>query len=130
MDHPRSTVEQIMRDYPDLSDFGFEVFDARGKTPKQRASELAKNRTKMLKPRSLEQFQLARRWLRQFTKVGKSSKLGTSDNLKHLAERDIGYVTNGMFIAAAIAEGFKIEREWDSPNPRFNISSKAFQYLL
>jgi len=130
MDHPRITVEQIMRDYPDLSDFGFGVLDARRKTPKQRASELAKNRTKMLKPRSLEQFQLARGWLHQFAKVGKSSKLGTSDGLKHVAERDIGCVTNGMFIAAAIAEGFKIEREGDSPNPRFNISSKAFQYSV
>jgi len=80
MDHPRITVEQIMRDYPDLSDFGFGVLDARRKTPKQRASELAKNRTKMLKPRSLEQFQLARGWLPQASPHFAASDLTQGSN--------------------------------------------------
>jgi hypothetical protein len=48
----------------------------------------------------------------------------------HQAERsfghpgkNLGYVSNGMFIAAAIAKGFVVERCHDSPNCYLNISA-------
>jgi len=54
--------------------------------------------------RSLAQFIVARRWLSQFGKLKSLNKRGSSYGLKHVAAHDIGYVTNGVFIAAAIAE--------------------------
>ena len=45
--------------------------------------------------------------------------------MKHLAEDEIGYVTNGAFIAAAIHCGFPYQLIPDSPNVRFGISEKS-----
>ena len=72
------------------------------------------------------QFIAARFWLRHFAKIKAPNKLGTSYALKHVAGRDIGYTTNGAFIAAALAEGFIVQRAGDSPNALFNISTQAW----
>jgi hypothetical protein len=78
----------------------------------------------MLLPRSVQQFETARLWLRQFSKVKSSNRRGSSYGLKHVAAHDIGYVTNGIFIAAALAEGFTVQR--CGPNAWINISSRAW----
>jgi hypothetical protein len=48
------------------------------------------------------------------------NKCGTSYGLKHWAEDSIGNVTNGVFIAAAIVEGFTVRR---------NRRERLVQYL-
>ena len=65
--------------------------------------------------------------MRQFAKTKAFSDKGTSYRLKHVAERDIGYTTNGVFIAAAIAEGFAVRQYPDTPNAEINISAKAWR---
>jgi hypothetical protein len=80
-------------------------------------------------PRSLAQFMAARSWLGRFRKIKAPNRRGTSYGLKHCAEDDIGYSTNGVFIAAAIAEGFKICRSGlSSPNVWLNVSTEAWRY--
>jgi len=117
---------RVMDENPNLSDFGFGVFDARLKSPSQRAAELAENRNKLLETRSLEQFGKARDWLAGKPRtIRVNPSAGSSYGLKHLAEHDIGYVTNGVFIAAALAEGFKLEVPRGSPNAWFNIGKRA-----
>jgi hypothetical protein len=69
----------------------------------------------------------ARQWLSQFGRIKALNRRGTSCGLKHVAEHDIGYITNGAFIAAAIAEGFTVQRADDGPNACFNISTKAWR---
>ena len=107
----------VMAEYPDLTDFGFGVsaeqtFDV--------------ERLKLTEDRSLSQFMRARQWLRKFPKTKTlNRRAGSSYGLKHVAAHSIGYVTNGVFIAAAAAEGFTIERITDSPNAWFNISTRA-----
>jgi hypothetical protein len=55
-------------------------------------------------------------------------RCGTSYGLKHVAEEEICYMPNGIFIAAAIAEGFRVKRvSYASPNAQFNISATAWQ---
>ena len=44
-----------------------------------------------------------------------------------VAEREIGYITNGVFIAAAIAEGFVVRRVKGTPNARIGISRAAWR---
>src|SRR5271166_6416600 len=99
----------------------------RGKPLEERLTIFERDRATLLDDRSLAQFMGARQWLRQFTKTkAVNPRAGSSYGLKHVAEADIGYVTNGVFIAAAAAEGFIVKRcRPDSPNAWFNISSRA-----
>lgn len=127
LDEERRAIETVMAAWPELSDFAFGVYEAGRKSPDERQRELADERQKMLEPRSLQQFADARAWLRQFSKLSRPNRAGTSYGLKHAAERRIGYITNGMFIAAALAEGFTVTRaDSGSPNVWFNISSRAW----
>jgi hypothetical protein len=125
-------MDRVLEREPLLGDFGFGVWDPRSKTPEERAADLRLNREYIREPRSLAQFMAARGWLRQFRKIKALNRRGTSYGLKHDAEDDIGYVTNGCFIAAAIAEGFTVRRAGaygDSPNAWFNISTEAWWHV-
>jgi hypothetical protein len=123
-------MDRVLEREPQLGDFGFGVWDPRSKTPEERIADLRLNRDLIRAPRSLAQFMAARGWLRQFCKIKALNRRGTSYGLKHDAEDDIGYVTNGCFIAAAIAEGFTVRRSQpDSPNAWFNISTEAWRYI-
>jgi hypothetical protein len=125
MDQAKADMTAILEREPQLGDFDFGIFDSRNKTPEQREAELREGRDKIIEPRSLEQFEAARGWLRRFDKIKVLNKRGTSYGLKHVAAHDIGYVTNGVFIAAAIAEGFTVERV--GPNAWLNISTKPWR---
>lgn len=121
-----SDMAAVLEREPQLSDFGFGVFDPRSKTSAERAAELSRKRDSIREPRSLASFTAARRWLNQFGKIKAINKRGSSYGLKHVAEHDIGYIANGVFIAAAIAEGFTVQRAEGGPNAWLNISSKAW----
>ena len=119
-------MARILEQEPELSDFGYGLSGAE-KTPEERRARFETNRQSIREPRSLAQFLAACRWLSQFAKIKTLNKRGTSYGLKHVAEREIGYCTNGVFIAAAIAEGFRVRREGRSPNAVFNISTTAWK---
>jgi len=119
-------MERVLEQESQLGDFGFGVFDPRSRTLEQREAGLRKQREVICEPRSLIEFMAARSWLSQFDRIKAVNRCGSSYGLKHVAGRDIGYVTNGVFIAAAIAEGFIVRRIDDSPNAWFNISTKAW----
>lgn len=121
----REQISTIMAARPELTDFGFGVYDSHRKTRDQIGVELAKERLAMLQPRSIGEFGLAQQWLGSFKKLSRPNKRGTSYGLKHVAAHSIGYCTNGMFIAAAIAAGFSVERA--GPNGYLNISSMAWR---
>jgi hypothetical protein len=121
-------MANVLEREPELGDFGFGVFHPRSKTLEQRAAELRRQREAIREPRALAQFLAARLWLRHFNKTKGPSRLGTSYGLKHVMQYAIDcYVTNGVFIAAAIAESFVVRRVSDSsPNAWFNISARAW----
>jgi hypothetical protein len=76
--------------------------------------------------KQLNSFVAARAWLRRFPRLKRvNRRRGTSYGLKDVADREIGYLTNGVFIAAAIAEGFVVQRIKDGANARIGISSAA-----
>lgn len=120
---PAETIRRIIDEHTQLSNFGFGVFAPYKKSPEQAATELAQSREEMFEQRSIDQFESCCNWLRSFPKTKSINRRVTSYGLKHLAERDIDYVTNGIFIAAAIAEGFRFERV--GPNAVFNIAMAA-----
>jgi hypothetical protein len=51
----------------------------------------------------------------------------SSYGLKHMAEEDIGYITNGQFIAAMMACGYRYKVV--GLNALFNVSERAITQL-
>jgi hypothetical protein len=119
-------MKRVLAQAPELGDFGFGVFDDRKKTVEQRQAELMQERDDIQHPSALAAFAATRIWLSQFRKIKTLNKPGTSYGLKHAAECDVGYITNGVFIAAAIAEGFRVSRVGFTPNAYLNISKAAW----
>jgi hypothetical protein len=120
-------MRRVLAHQPQLGDFGFGVYDPRRKTAAEREAGLAKERNDICSPSALAAFVVTRDWLRQHNKRKTINKTGTSYGLKHVAEKDVGYITNGVFIAAAIAEGFRVVRIGDTPNAWLNISATAWK---
>lgn len=120
------TIENAIAKFPDLTDFGFGVYADRKLSPAERQRTYAADRAMLFHPRSLDGFAKACAWLAaQPRTVNVNRAAGSSYGLKHVAEHEIGYVTNGIFIAAAIASGFKVCPIPGSPNAWFNISKRA-----
>jgi len=119
-------MKRILAACPDLCNFGFSVFDPRHKTASQQEAEFAEEREAICQPRSLVAFIATRKWLHGKPKISRLNKKASSYGLKHVAENEIGYITNGVFIAAALAEGFKVQRIGDTPNAWLNISSSVW----
>lgn len=126
LDDALTAMKNILAEHPELGDFGFSVFDRRHKSESQREEELAEEREKICSPRSLVAFIETRKWLRGKPKISKLNKRASSYGLKHVVENEIGYITNGVFIAAAIAEGFNVKRIEVTPNAWLNISSTVW----
>lgn len=119
----RADIEAVMAQAPQLTHFGFGVFDAHERTPEQRKAELAKGRQEMLTAGAVYEFTLAREFLARRGKRATINNSSSSYGLKHQAEHTCGeYISNGMLIAAAIHLGFKIKR--DGPNAYLNIASE------
>jgi hypothetical protein len=122
----RETMQRILVAEPELNAHGFGAYDEQHKSREQAAAEIQAGREGMLTEGELERFEMARAWLRRFTKTKGFPRDFSSYGLKHVAEWDIGYTTNGLFIAAAIAEGFPVKRIatpgwWPSPNAWIGI---------
>ena len=114
------TLEQIKKENPNLTCNGWAYY-SRGK---KIASGDILNRPK--------EFKAICDWLNTY--IGHRKTINTNSSsygLKHTIERAIGhYVCNGMFIAAALACGYKM-KHWDGPNCCFAMSQKdlsKFQY--
>ena len=124
-----AALQAVLDAHPDLTAFGFGAWDERRLTPQERAARIAQGRADLFA--DPEPFTRARSWLagqRQTKRVNRAA--GSSYGLKHTAEPDIGYTTNGSFIAAAIAEGFTVQRIPGSPNAWFNISTRTSTQAL
>lgn len=93
---------------------------------KLRNSEIQKER-QVLK-NNYKTVEVTVQWLQKNAKKIKTLNLHyTSYAYKHCAEHDIGYITNGTFIAAAIIAGFPYKIRFDSPNVEFGISSQSIK---
>ena len=114
------TLRAILSKERDLSEDGVGA-TGWGRTYADACDQFCEARIRMLGPHSLDQFRKARQWLRQFPKLKRVSRCGTSYGL------EIGYLTNGVFIAAAIAEGFPVEQVEGAPNAAIGVSGAAWR---
>ncbi|EMI4157302.1 hypothetical protein V6432_004271 [Vibrio parahaemolyticus] len=124
----RDVIQAVIDLVPELTDFGVGIYDnGRGLDKVQRKVEFDKNQSLLLD--SSESFDKAVIWLKQVEKIKSFNSHRSSYGLKHLAEKEIGYITNGVFIAAAIHCGFKYKINPNSPNVQFNMSEKSLKML-
>lgn len=123
----KETIEQVMAQEPFLTQSGFfRAFD----WPRDvRDAKFRERREAMLSPSSIDQFERSCEWLRRQPRTkNPNRRVGTSYGIKHEAEKEVGYMLNGMFIAAAIACGFKVQRMEDNgPNAYLNISVRCYR---
>lgn len=87
----------VMTELPELTYHGFGIYKPSRCTFEQARAEL-------LSAESLRQFEAAKCWLEKY------QPSGYSYTLKHMAEHYIGYIANGVFIAAALAVGYNVRR--------------------
>lgn len=121
-------VQRIMDEVPGLNDFGIGVFNQRRKKPEEREKELAEGKAQLLD--SVDACNKVCEWLASIDKIATINHRHSSYGLKHVAEEDIGYVTNGVFITAAIYCGYKFRVTPGSPNVEFGMSEKSIKAAM
>jgi len=126
----RAAIEAVMAREPALCANGMRSYNRR-KAPQENAKAFADWRQEMLGAHCVAQFVRAIEFLQTLEKSPRVNRDRTSYGYKHSAEhfheeRSPGedpYVSNGMFIAAAVHLGFTIKRDHDnSPNVLINIA--------
>lgn len=124
----RDDIQRIMDEVPGLNDFGIGVYNPRRTKPEERERELAEGKRVLLK--SVDACNNVCEWLRQIDKIKTINNRHSSYSLKHVAEKDIGYVTNGVFITAAIHCDYPYRIEGNSANVPFGMSEKSIKAVM
>lgn len=120
----RKDIEGVIRKYPKLANYG--IGADLSLPPAERRRKFLEDQEALL--RNTEQIERACIWWTRRKKRKSINHEYASYSLKkNLAEREIGYVTNGAFIAAAVICGFDIELIPHNPNVYFNVSSKSLK---
>lgn len=122
----REDIEAVMRKIPDLNAFGVGLGNQdRRLSPEERAAKMEAYKRELIN--SEEMFSRACEWLGRLKPIKTVNERHSSYGLKHLAEPEIGYITNGAFIAAVVHCGFPYKIYPDSPNVSFGISEKSIK---
>lgn len=109
----------------ELNDFGIGLYCDDYRRPKAEQQAIYEKDRATLR-RSVARVDATVRWLRENVQPIKTiSQRRTSYGWKHVAETDIDYITNGVFIAAAIIAGYPYEIVPGSPNVPFGMSEKS-----
>ena len=76
---------------------------------------------------SVEAFARVRDWVAaNLQPIKGTNRRRSSYGMKHIAESEIGYITNGVFIAAMLANGYRMDPN-PGYNPSFNVSEDALK---
>jgi hypothetical protein len=120
----RDDIVSAMEMIPNLGGHGVGIFDpARKLSPAERAASLEAERESLLS--DVEGCTRVCEWLSDLEPI--RTVKHSSYGLKHLAEKEIGYITNGAFIAAAVHAGFPFRVNPGSPNVTFGISERSLK---
>ena len=131
MKNYENEIDDVVSKVPELTDFGLGVYDDHKLTADARNAKFAENRELMYTEKAREQFYTAREFLDGIDQTQKCNPRFSSYGLKHKCERWSGkYVTNGMFIAAAVSLGIKIKRDGTSPNAQFALSTRSIDQRM
>ncbi len=114
------TFDEVMKENPVLNLTGM---GRSSLAPRYRSKQdLNQNRQSLWEEEAIANA--ACQWVQSHLQPKKTNNARyTSYSLKHLAESDIGYLPNGVFIAAMLMAGFKIRDNDFDLNPSFNVST-------
>ena len=113
-------LQAVLAREPELTPFGYGL-DRRAETSSDYERRFAQARGKF----DLRQFATAYLFCMKLFKTQTARPRMHSYWLKHVCEREArSYVTNGHFVAGAIAAGFTATRRDDGPNCLFNMSER------
>ncbi len=124
----RQDIAAVLEQIPQLHNWGVGLMDNWQRLPQdERRATIKQAQEELLG--SAEDCTRICQWLGSLSKIESINERHSSYGLKHMVEqdRDIDYVTNGAFIAAAIHAGFKYKLAPHSPNVMFNISEKSLK---
>jgi hypothetical protein len=124
-----ATLTEVLNQFPLLDNTGFfatEVERDRYYKRMNLAPEYAFDSRRLLAG-SAEAFELAVAWITEHLEMQtKFTRTYSSYGLKHICEDSIGYITNGLFIAAMIACGYRIRPMQESvSNVVFNVTRRS-----
>jgi len=137
----RVAIRAVMATQPELTHFGFGVYDEGRITDEEWQRKYTQGRGEMLTNQAADEFERAFEYLQLLRPRKALDKTTTSYGLKHNVERyhdrhpNLGriggsYVANGMLIAAAYHLSLKVQRESKhSPNAYLNVSSESIESL-
>lgn len=116
----RDIIKEIVNSHPDLNDFGFGLYFGY-----ENESDDVKAKVKFAQVQRLldseSEFCRAVEWIsKNIEPTRGKKKTRNSYGLKHDAEKEIGYLTNGVFISAMIYCGYPYRI--DGPNAIFNVN--------
>ncbi len=120
----RDQIQKAIDKLPEPTDFGVGVYNGRRLHAAEYESKFRADRETLLN--STGAFVKTCQWLEKIEKIKTINNKHSSYGLKHLAEEEIGYITNGVFIAA-IHCGFEFKIHRNSPNVAFNMSEKSIK---
>jgi hypothetical protein len=118
-----------MNRLPTLNDFGIGLFRDDYKRSREAQAKILADGRDVLR-QSVDRVNDTKEWL--LDSVAPIKTLNTrrsSYGVKHVAEKDIGYITNGVFIAAAVIAGYNYEIHPNSPNVTFGFSEKSLKAI-
>lgn len=117
---------RIMEVHPTLTNHGFGIYRDANDTPADHRRKLDEGRRALAD--DAERIKKIMDWLQQNVDIIQSINTRRSSyNLKHIVEDDIGYVTNGAFIAACLI--LDISMRAAPPNAYFGISERSISAL-
>ncbi len=125
--------KQVLYKHPKLTYFGWGVPDELKLFREGRTEEIEKLRKDLRDQlfNSFDEFDRAYKFCSQLEKLTKINPKHTSFSYKkHATEYCGSTVSNGAFIAAAIAAGFKKRVDEFNPNVWFNINERSLVRLL
>jgi len=118
-----------MAEHPALTAFGLGVYeDGVGYSTEQRFAAHVRERAELRS--STTSVTRVVEWLRRNVAPTKAmSTRGTSYGFKHQAEREIGYITNGAFIAAGMIAGYPYKLGVDAPIVYFGFNNGSLRRI-
>lgn len=120
-------LAMVLEKEPQLNSFGMGNFERR-LSPQVARETLLKNKAELRNNVALVAKTIV--WLEDnIQPINTINTSNSSYGLKHQAEKKIGYITNGMFIAAAMIAGYKYKIFRNSPNVHFGMSKKSIKNL-
>ena len=122
-------LRQIMKEQPRLTDYGMGVYDSKRLTPKEYKKKLAQERKDLRE--SIDDITWTVNWLEtNIMPIKTLNRRHSSYGLKHIAEKQSPkkYITNGVFIAAALIVGYK--GKLNHTNPYFAMSERSIKQAI